>query len=360
MIGIAESKRFVPSLQISPWEWDPLETLISASPFSINYNGNAGAGDYSPSSSALHGFPSNDFTPIEFELDEEFDMPIDAFSSDNFRMFEFKVRKCARGRSHDWTECPYAHPGEKARRRDPRKFHYSATVCPEFRKGDCNKGDYCEFAHGVFESWLHPARYRTQLCKDGTNCRRRVCFFAHTSEQLRVLTHGSVESSNGSPFRHAVDSLRSTNASAFVSSPTSVLNSSPLSDSPPTRPTFSNEYGNVSSEAVSEIVTSMRNVQIDNMPASARSSQRGSVFGQTIRPGFFSLPSTPTGTRAKNKSLLDLWDQSDKEEPAMERVESGRDLRAKIYAKLSKENSFGRNDPGISAPDFGWISELVK
>jgi hypothetical protein len=43
----------------------------------------------------------------------------------------------------------------------------------------------------------------------------------------------------------------------------------------------------------------------------------------------------------------------------MERVESGRDLRAKIYAKLSKENSVDR-DRGDSGPDVGWVSELVK
>lgn len=29
-------------------------------------------------------------------------------------------------------------------------------------------------------------RYRTQLCNDGTNCKRRVCFFAHTLSELRV------------------------------------------------------------------------------------------------------------------------------------------------------------------------------
>eukprot|EP00249_Psilotum_nudum_P025074 c29366_g5_i1 orf=1-1062(-) len=112
---------------------------------------------------------------------------VDVYSCDEFRMYEFKVRRCMRGRSHDWTECPFAHPGEKARRRDPRRFHYAGTACPEFRKGSCRRGDSCEFAHGVFECWLHPARYRTQPCKDGTNCRRRVCFFAHTPEQLRLL-----------------------------------------------------------------------------------------------------------------------------------------------------------------------------
>uniref|UniRef100_A0A0A8YCC4 C3H1-type domain-containing protein n=1 Tax=Arundo donax TaxID=35708 RepID=A0A0A8YCC4_ARUDO len=45
----------------------------------------------------------------------------------------------------------------------------------------------CEYAHGVFESWLHPAQYRTRLCKDGVGCARRVCFFAHTPEELRPL-----------------------------------------------------------------------------------------------------------------------------------------------------------------------------
>ncbi|GAQ79223.1 zinc finger CCCH domain-containing protein [Klebsormidium nitens] len=112
---------------------------------------------------------------------------LDIYSCDQFRMYEFKVRRCMRGRSHDWTECPFAHPGEKARRRDPRKYHYSGTACPDFRKGTCRRGDACEFAHGVFECWLHPARYHTQPCKDGLKCRRRVCFFAHTPEQLRLL-----------------------------------------------------------------------------------------------------------------------------------------------------------------------------
>ncbi|KAA8524339.1 hypothetical protein F0562_010762 [Nyssa sinensis] len=111
----------------------------------------------------------------------------DPYSSDHFRMFEFKVRRCTRSRSHDWTDCPFAHPGEKARRRDPKRYHYSGTVCSEFRRGSCSLGDNCEFAHGVFECWLHPARYRTEVCKDGKNCKRKVCFFAHSSRQLRVL-----------------------------------------------------------------------------------------------------------------------------------------------------------------------------
>ena len=29
-------------------------------------------------------------------------------------------------------------------------------------------------------------RYRSQLCNDGPKCRRKVCFFAHTIDELRV------------------------------------------------------------------------------------------------------------------------------------------------------------------------------
>jgi hypothetical protein len=50
----------------------------------------------------------------------------------------------------------------------------------------CPRGDTCPYAHNVFECWLHPSRYRTPLCNDGINCKRTVCFFAHTLEELRV------------------------------------------------------------------------------------------------------------------------------------------------------------------------------
>ncbi|KVI04848.1 zinc finger CCCH domain-containing protein 29-like [Cynara cardunculus var. scolymus] len=109
------------------------------------------------------------------------------YGSDEFRMYTFKVKPCSRAYTHDWTECPFVHPGENARRRDPKKYNYSCVPCPEFRKGSCVNGDACEYAHGVFESWLHPAQYKTRLCKDETGCARKVCFFAHKIEELRPL-----------------------------------------------------------------------------------------------------------------------------------------------------------------------------
>ncbi|KAI3907815.1 hypothetical protein MKW98_027127 [Papaver atlanticum] len=138
------------------------------------------------------------------------------YGTDEFRMYTFKVKPCSRAYSHDWTECPFVHPGENARRRDPRKFHYSCVPCPEFRKGTCRQGDGCEYAHGVFECWLHPAQYRTRLCKDETGCTRRVCFFAHKPEELRPLY-----ASTGS----AVPSPRSSGVNL---SPLDMSNMSPL------------------------------------------------------------------------------------------------------------------------------------
>ena len=152
-----------------------ISTHTGSGPYGTN-NGNTGLSS-NVSSSSNASLSSHSTEPdVETRL------------SDDFRMFEFKVRRCSRTRAHDWTECPYTHPGEKARRRDPRRFHYGGAACPEFRKGSCPRGDACEYAHGVFECWLHPSRYRTQLCKDGSRCGRRACFFAHAPNQLRPPT----------------------------------------------------------------------------------------------------------------------------------------------------------------------------
>lgn len=128
------------------------------------------------------------------------DIKTGIYSTDEFRMYAFKIKPCSRAYSHDWTECPFVHPGENARRRDPRKFFYSCVPCPDFRKGTCRKADNCEYAHGVFESWLHPAQYRTRLCKDEVGCKRRICFFAHKPEELRSVNPSAISvGSVGSP-----------------------------------------------------------------------------------------------------------------------------------------------------------------
>ncbi|CAL0326178.1 unnamed protein product [Lupinus luteus] len=170
------------------------------------------------------------------------------YTTDEFRIFSFKVRPCSRAYSHDWTECPFVHPGENARRRDPRKFHYSCVPCPDFRKGACRRGDMCEYAHGVFESWLHPAQYRTRLCKDGTSCNRRVCFFAHAIEELRSL-YGSTGSAGHSPRSPASAPNVMDMAAAMSLFPGSPSSMSSMSPSPFAQPMFPSPNGISNSSA---------------------------------------------------------------------------------------------------------------
>ena len=47
------------------------------------------------------------------------------------------------------------------------------------------------------QHWLHPSCYRTQICRDGAACRRKVCFFAHSAEQLRVPLAGDAGGAGG-------------------------------------------------------------------------------------------------------------------------------------------------------------------
>ncbi|KAK9063365.1 hypothetical protein SSX86_017235 [Deinandra increscens subsp. villosa] len=136
-----------------------------------------------PGDLIARGIKSSEY-PVDVSLP---DINNELYGSDEFRMYTFKVKPCSRAYTHDWTECPFVHPGENARRRDPKKYNYSCVPCPEFRKGSCGNGDACEYAHGVFESWLHPAQYKTRLCKDETTCARKVCFFAHRPDELRPL-----------------------------------------------------------------------------------------------------------------------------------------------------------------------------
>ncbi|CAI9106984.1 OLC1v1006241C1 [Oldenlandia corymbosa var. corymbosa] len=157
------------------------------------------------------------------------------YGTDEFRMYTFKVKPCSRAYSHDWTECPFVHPGENARRRDPRKYHYSCVPCPDFRRNTCQRGDACEYAHGIFECWLHPAQYRTRLCKDETNCTRRVCFFAHKVEELRPL-YASTGSAVPSPrsFSSGLSSLDMASMSPLALGSPSIM--MPPSSTPPMSP----------------------------------------------------------------------------------------------------------------------------
>jgi hypothetical protein len=48
--------------------------------------------------------------------------------------YTMQVLPCSKRFCHDWTVCPYAHPGEKAKRRDPRVHSYTGIACPNMKK----------------------------------------------------------------------------------------------------------------------------------------------------------------------------------------------------------------------------------
>ncbi len=45
--------------------------------------------------------------------------------------------KCPKRYVHDWRSCPFAHPTENARRRDPREVKYMPVPCPDYKRGLC-------------------------------------------------------------------------------------------------------------------------------------------------------------------------------------------------------------------------------
>ncbi|KAH6833907.1 hypothetical protein C2S53_005348 [Perilla frutescens var. hirtella] len=295
-------------------------------------------------------------------------------------MYEFKVRKCNRSRSHDWTDCPFAHPGEKARRRDPRRYHYSGTVCSEFRKGHCAKGDNCDFSHGVFECWLHPSRYRTEACKDGKNCKRKVCFFAHSTRQLRIVpeTISSPTATSAEKNRHHCCIY----CHSMTASPTSTLMghvshshsnlSPPLSPpiSPVCSPDFSpyggSRFGSVDScslsdqfhdrglsykDALTELMASFEAMNANEVSSPAAAG--GSLpwvdvnFNVEEQPQFVLSPSAPMSRRGHSKFY-----GGEQSKYNFHGDFSGRNLM--------EDSRYNYNNEGNSGgPDLGWVNDLL-
>lgn len=105
--------------------------------------------------------------------------------------FSYKVTPCNKPFAHDWSSCPCSHAGERAARRDPRAVPYRSIACAYAkRRIPCPDGDQCLNAHNLYEYWLHPDRFKTEICQHGQCCTRPVCFFAHHSGEIRQLPPG--------------------------------------------------------------------------------------------------------------------------------------------------------------------------
>lgn len=285
--------------------------------------------------------------------------------SDEFRMYKFKVVICTRDTSHDWTQCPFAHKGERARRRHPSL--YSGGTCVDYKKGYCRKGLTCELAHGLFESWLHPHRYRTKRCKDGVNCNRRVCFFAHRNEEIRLPTIPS-------------------STKMKVHKNYTII---PRNRSPPTNVVIPHIYNAISQD----VVRSPRGVhatqmllkslymdtplQYNSLSPSSSSISSGSFPGSSLGSPGCHVGDVVTALKTvnlqdeiykTNQSVSQNYVKEDDQYSSesvvlggLHPLESGKKLRAEIYRKFWKAQVQKEyNTSAADQPDIAWVSELVE
>ncbi|KAI3728643.1 hypothetical protein L6452_17282 [Arctium lappa] len=311
------------------------------------------------------------FLPYNSGVDSD-DEDADPYSGDHFRIYEFKVRKCTRSRSHDWTDCPFAHPGEKARRRCPRRYNYLGTVCADFRRGSCSRGDLCEFAHGVFECWLHPSRYRTEACKDGKNCQRKICFFAHTPRQLRVVPAPEAAVSGkkySSENCHCCAHCRCHSGIHHTNSPTSTLNIDQLDNlSPPASPPFSPARSGAGFSPISRFADRMARAesfgmtQFGNSSYVHKDSMNEIMCNQSVLNDL--MRSMEAMTVDENEFPdLNSYPQFDRhhhvsDSGAIPCANPDLDLGGTfLMSSNSKQNL--NNENSVSGPDFGWVNDLL-
>uniref|UniRef100_A0A8D0CP51 Unk like zinc finger n=1 Tax=Sander lucioperca TaxID=283035 RepID=A0A8D0CP51_SANLU len=148
----------------------------------------------------------------------------------NFVLANYKTDQCTKPPRlcRQGYACPHYH-NSRDRRRNPRKFKYRSTPCPNVKHGDewgepskCDSGDSCQYCHSRTEQQFHPEIYKSTKCNDmrqtGYCPRGPFCAFAHVESKSKFTQHNVFS---------AVNPL----ASSFTSSITSSLASSIGSDS---------------------------------------------------------------------------------------------------------------------------------
>jgi len=60
---------------------------------------------------------------------------------------------CANPLNHDWAQCPFAHPKDRARRRPPALTHMHQPCPDKMQGGECPRGGGCPYTHSVAEYW---------------------------------------------------------------------------------------------------------------------------------------------------------------------------------------------------------------
>uniref|UniRef100_A0A8C7RE80 Unk like zinc finger n=1 Tax=Oncorhynchus mykiss TaxID=8022 RepID=A0A8C7RE80_ONCMY len=120
----------------------------------------------------------------------------------NFVLANYKTEQCTKPPRlcRQGYACPHYH-NSRDRRRNPRKFKYRSTPCPNVKHGDewgepskCDSGDSCQYCHSRTEQQFHPEIYKSTKCNDmrqtGYCPRGPFCAFAHV-EKCPVSEWGS-------------------------------------------------------------------------------------------------------------------------------------------------------------------------
>ncbi|XP_047214988.1 putative E3 ubiquitin-protein ligase UNKL isoform X3 [Girardinichthys multiradiatus] len=137
----------------------------------------------------------------------------------NFVLANYKTDQCTKPPRlcRQGYACPHYH-NSRDRRRNPRKFKYRSTPCPNVKHGDewgepskCDSGDSCQYCHSRTEQQFHPEIYKSTKCNDkrqtGYCPRGPFCAFAHveripsteeTMNSLLSAIHSSSQSQLGS------------------------------------------------------------------------------------------------------------------------------------------------------------------
>ncbi|XP_051243489.1 putative E3 ubiquitin-protein ligase UNKL isoform X5 [Dicentrarchus labrax] len=137
----------------------------------------------------------------------------------NFVLANYKTDQCTKPPRlcRQGYACPHYH-NSRDRRRNPRKFKYRSTPCPNVKHGDewgepskCDSGDSCQYCHSRTEQQFHPEIYKSTKCNDmrqtGYCPRGPFCAFAHveripsteeTMSSLLTVIQSSSQSQMGS------------------------------------------------------------------------------------------------------------------------------------------------------------------
>uniref|UniRef100_A0A668AUP0 Unk like zinc finger n=1 Tax=Myripristis murdjan TaxID=586833 RepID=A0A668AUP0_9TELE len=112
----------------------------------------------------------------------------------NFVLANYKTDQCTKPPRlcRQGYACPHYH-NSRDRRRNPRKFKYRSTPCPNVKHGDewgepskCDGGDSCQYCHSRTEQQFHPEIYKSTKCNDmrqtGYCPRGPFCAFAHVEK----------------------------------------------------------------------------------------------------------------------------------------------------------------------------------